>query len=191
MCWVSSVGLSRSGSTLESGHDSELGQRPQSTLDLRHGFWECCCQTLALWSLVVSSRNTWRCTPPSAASSRLSPGRLPVLRFTRKGKAFRLLGLPPSHRNCRGRDDPHGSPTGWPKAVTCLRLPQNPACRFPALGSSEVDSQYGDSLQLFIGVMQLRSKQWELFLDPLKLLPTNRTVPAPTAQHFAPVAFHG
>ncbi|HEY2471350.1 MAG TPA: hypothetical protein VGI45_26390, partial [Terracidiphilus sp.] len=46
----------------------------------------------------------------------------------------------------RGRDDPHGSPTGWPEAVTHPRLPQNPACRFPALGSSDVDSQYGDSL---------------------------------------------
>jgi len=38
--------------------------------------------------------------------------------------------------------------------------------------------------------MQLWSKQGELFLDPLKLLPPDRTVPAPTAQHFAPVAFH-
>jgi hypothetical protein len=29
--------------------------------------------------------------------------------------------------------------------------------------------------------MQLWSKQRELFLDPLKLLPTDRTVPAPAA----------
>jgi len=39
--------------------------------------------------------------------------------------------------------------------------------------------------------MQLWPKQWELFLDPLKLLPPDRAVPAPTAQHFAPVMFHG
>ena len=38
--------------------------------------------------------------------------------------------------------------------------------------------------------MQLWSKQPELCLDPLKLLPPDRTVPTPTAQHFAPVMFH-
>lgn len=38
--------------------------------------------------------------------------------------------------------------------------------------------------------MQLWSKQRELFLDPLKLLPPDLTVPAPTAQHFEPVVFH-
>jgi hypothetical protein len=35
---------------------------------------------------------------------------------------------------------------GWPEAVTHPRLPQNPACGFPALGSSEVDSQFGEGL---------------------------------------------
>ena len=39
--------------------------------------------------------------------------------------------------------------------------------------------------------MQLWSKQRELFLDPLELLPTDRAMPAPTAQHFAPVMLHG
>src|SRR5664279_2395546 len=39
-----------------------------------------------------------------------------------------------------------GRPTGWPKAVARLRLPQNVACGFPALRSSEVASQHGDSL---------------------------------------------
>ena len=38
--------------------------------------------------------------------------------------------------------------------------------------------------------MQLWSKQRKLLLDPLKLLPPDRTVLAPTAQHFAPVMFH-
>ena len=99
----------------------------------------------------------------------------------------------PDFQSCskdRGRDTSRPVPTGWPEAVTRPRLPQNPACRFPALGSSDVDSQYGDSLQLFIGKVQLWSKQRELFLDPLKLLPPDRTVPAPTAQHFVPVMFH-
>ena len=38
--------------------------------------------------------------------------------------------------------------TGWPEAVTRLRLPRNVACGFPALRSSEVGLQRGDSLQL-------------------------------------------
>jgi hypothetical protein len=33
----------------------------------------------------------------------------------------------------RGRDAYCYAPTGWPEVVTHLRLPQNPACRFPAL----------------------------------------------------------
>src|SRR5215467_15475666 len=32
--------------------------------------------------------------------------------------------------------------TGWAEAVACLRLPQNVACRFPALRSSGVGSQH-------------------------------------------------
>jgi lysophospholipase L1-like esterase len=36
--------------------------------------------------------------------------------------------------------------TGSPEAVTRLRLPQNAACRFPALRSSEVDSQHRERL---------------------------------------------
>jgi len=53
-----------------------------------------------------------------------------------KGKAF----------VSRGRDISCLIPTGWPEAVTHLRLPQNVACGFPALRSSEVASQHGDSL---------------------------------------------
>jgi hypothetical protein len=37
----------------------------------------------------------------------------------------------------RGRDAYCYAPTGWPEVVTHLRLPQNPACRFPALGPSD------------------------------------------------------
>jgi hypothetical protein len=48
--------------------------------------------------------------------------------------------------------------TGWPEAVTRLRLPQNVACRFPALRSSEVDSQRSERLQLPIWEMQFRSQ---------------------------------
>ncbi len=48
----------------------------------------------------------------------------------------------------RGRDTYCYAPTGEPEAVTRLRLPQNAACGFPALGSSEVDSQFGEGLQL-------------------------------------------
>ena len=38
--------------------------------------------------------------------------------------------------------------TGWPEAVTRLRLPQNVACGFPALRSSERDSQHSECLEL-------------------------------------------
>ena len=50
---------------------------------------------------------------------------------------------------------PTGSPeavtrlrTGSPEAVTRLRLPQNGACGFPALRSSQTDSQHSECLQL-------------------------------------------
>jgi hypothetical protein len=55
----------------------------------------------------------------------------------------------------RGMDTSCPVPTGWPEVVTHLRLPQNGACRFTALRSSKVDSQYGDSLQLPVGEIQL------------------------------------
>ena len=38
--------------------------------------------------------------------------------------------------------------TGSPEAVTRLRLPQNGACGFPALRSSQTDSQHSECLQL-------------------------------------------
>ncbi len=38
--------------------------------------------------------------------------------------------------------------TGSPEAVTRLRLPQNVACGFPALRSSERDSQHSECLEL-------------------------------------------
>src|SRR5664279_2013309 len=57
------------------------------------------------------------------------------------GKQERVAAL-----RSRDRDDHRWSPTGWPEAVTHPRLPQNVACGFPALRSSEVASQHGDSL---------------------------------------------
>jgi hypothetical protein len=46
-------------------------------------------------------------------------------------------------------------------------------------------------LQLPVGEIQLWSKQWELFFDPMELLPPDRAMPTPTAQHFAPVTLYG
>src|SRR6516225_6778425 len=71
-------------------------------------------------------------------------------------------------------------------AVTRTRLPQNAACRFPALRSSEVTSQHGDSLQLRVREIQLWSQQWKSLFDPMELLPPNLALPAPAAQHSAP-----
>src|SRR5216683_3547681 len=71
------------------------------------------------------------------------------------------------------------------------RLPQNVACRFPALRSSEGASQRGASLQLRGREIQIWSQQRKALLDLLELLPPDLPVPTPAAQHFAPVTFHG
>src|SRR5271163_3814722 len=109
--------------------------------------------------------------------------------------SFKFIAVradPPTGGNAdRGRDAYRYAPTGWPEVVAHPRLPQNVACGFPALRSSDVDSQCGDSLQLPVGEIQLWSKQWELFFDPMELLPPDRAMPAPTAQHFAPVTLYG
>src|SRR6516225_10085054 len=76
-------------------------------------------------------------------------------------------------------------------AVTRTRLPQNAACRFPALRSSEVTSQHGDSLQLRVREIQLWSQQWKSLFDPMELLPPNLALPAPAAQHSAPETLYG
>jgi hypothetical protein len=47
------------------------------------------------------------------------------------------------------------TPTGSPGATNRPRLPQNVACRFPALRSSTVDSQHSMALQLHIGQPEL------------------------------------
>ena len=71
------------------------------------------------------------------------------------------------------------------------RLPQNVACRFPALRSSELASQRSDSLQLRVREIQLWSQQRKPLLDLLELLPPDLPLPTPAAQHLAPVTFHG
>jgi len=81
--------------------------------------------------------------------------------------------------------------TGWPEAVTRLRLPRNVACGFLALRSSAVDLQRSDSLQLPVWEIQLRSQQRRLRPDPMKHAPSNGALPAPTAKHLVPVALHG
>ncbi len=55
-----------------------------------------------------------------------------------------------------------GPATGWPEAVTRLRLPQNVACGFPALRSSERDSQHSECLELPIW----RGQAWSLQRSP-------------------------
>src|SRR3989442_10484658 len=82
-------------------------------------------------------------------------------------------------------------PPGGRRRLPAPRLPQNVACRFPALRSSEVASQRGDSLQLRVREIQLWSQQRKPLLDLLELLPPDLPLPTPAAQHFAPVTFHG
>jgi len=52
--------------------------------------------------------------------------------------------------------------TGWPEAVTRLRLPQNVACGFPALRSSERVSQHSECLELPVW----KSQAWSLQRPP-------------------------
>jgi hypothetical protein len=90
-----------------------------------------------------------------------------------------------------GSDDRGRPPIGWLEAVTRLRLPQNPACGSLALGSSEVDSQFGGGSRIRVREVELRFKQRELRLDPSEFIPRDRAVRTPTAQYFARIAFHG
>src|SRR5437879_10947113 len=91
---------------------------------------------------------------------------------------------------CRGRDDHAERPLGGRGRLPAPRLPQNVACRFPALRSSEGASQHGDSLQLRVREIQLWSHQWKPLLDLLELLPQDLPFPTPTAEHDAPATFH-
>ena len=50
-----------------------------------------------------------------------------------------------AYNDC-GRDAHYWAPTGSPEAVARPRFPQNVACGFPALRSSEDDSQHCESL---------------------------------------------
>jgi hypothetical protein len=58
-----------------------------------------------------------------------------------------------------GREPGCPGPTGSSGVVTHPRLPQNVACRFAALRSSGVGSQYCESLQRLVGQPQLWSQQ--------------------------------
>ena len=85
------------------------------------------------------------------------------------------------------RPCPVSTSTGWPEAVAHPRLPQNVACGFAALRSSDVGSQYGEILQLPVGEIQLWPQQRKLISDPIELLPPDLAFPTPTAQHLSPV----
>jgi hypothetical protein len=89
----------------------------------------------------------------------------------------------------RGRDTSYLVPPGGGGRSPAPRLPQNVACRFPALRSSEGASQRGDSLQLRVREIQLWSQQRKPLLNLLELLSPDLPLPTPAAQHLAPVTF--
>jgi hypothetical protein len=100
--------------------------------------------------------------------------------------------LPPRPVPDRGRDAGYPAPTGSPRAVARPRFPQNPACRFPAPGSSAVDLQHCECLQLPIGETQLRSQQRRPLLDLVEGFPCKVTTgPAAATQHPDPVTLRG
>jgi hypothetical protein len=86
-----------------------------------------------------------------------------------------------------GREVPS---TGSPEAVARLRLPQNVACGFPALRSSEIDSQHSDGFQLPVGKHQPWSQQRKAFLYPMENGPREGTFTASATQHLVPVTFN-
>src|SRR5215218_9762186 len=78
--------------------------------------------------------------------------------------------------------------TGWAEAVARLRLPQNVACRFPALRSSGVDSQHYESLQRPVGQPQSWSEQRDPLLEPIEGGPGKvAACPAAATEHLTPV----
>src|SRR3954451_18063657 len=88
-----------------------------------------------------------------------------------------------------GREPGYPAPTGWAEAVACLRLPQNVACRFPALRSSGVGSQHYESLQRPVGQPQSWSEQRDPLLEPIEGGPGKvAACPAAATEHLAPVA---
>src|SRR5215218_5426885 len=87
-----------------------------------------------------------------------------------------------------GREPSYPGPTGWAEAVARLRLPQNVACRFPALRSSGVDSQHYESLQRPVGQPQSWSEQRDPLLEPIEGGPGKvAACPTAAAEHLAPV----
>jgi hypothetical protein len=81
--------------------------------------------------------------------------------------------------------------TGWPGGGHPPRLSQSAACGFRALLASEVRSQHGDSLQLRRREIQLGSQQRRALLDPMKMRPPDRALPASATQRFAPETLYG
>ena len=90
----------------------------------------------------------------------------------------------------RGRDEDYSPPHRVAGGGHHPRLPQNSACRFPALRSSKEESQHCDILQLPIGKEQLRSHKQYPHFDLLENIRCDVALPAPAAEHSLPVAFH-
>jgi hypothetical protein len=75
--------------------------------------------------------------------------------------------------------------TGSPTAVTHRRLPQNVACGFLALRSSDDDSQHSILLQSRIRQTELRTLERVLPLDSQERLPAHVALLTPATEHFA------
>src|SRR5215831_13127983 len=95
-----------------------------------------------------------------------------------------MASLHPPSRWDRRLPDGTGSPT----AVTHRRLPQNVACGFPALRSSDDDLQHRVLLQPRIRQAELRTLEWISPLDGQERLPAYVALLTPATEHCAPVA---
>src|ERR1700757_2074602 len=92
----------------------------------------------------------------------------------------------------RGRDGDCSPPTGSSEAVARPRLPQNVACGFPALRSSNVGSQCHESLQRLMRQPQLWSQQRGPLLEAIEVRPGEVAArPATATKHLAPVTLDG
>jgi hypothetical protein len=109
---------------------------------------------VATASAPATSRISWLNPTPQTITVYASPWSspsttqhsLPGGRYPFPGPDFHRLDRASFAWRTSGRGASYPAPTGSPEAVARPRFPQNVACRFPALRSSEDDSQHCESL---------------------------------------------
>src|SRR5262245_27594263 len=89
----------------------------------------------------------------------------------------------------RGRDDGHPPPPGR-RADTRTRAPTDRSVQISRTTLVRRDATAPRELAAPVREVQLWSQQGKPLLNSVEYLPPNLALPAPAAQHLAPVAFH-